>query len=60
MNIQRKLEKIHRNLQKIALELEISSSKPKERKGDKGIPVYEFSDGEFYGYGKLVTNPTKN
>ena len=57
MNIQRRLKKIQKDLQVVAVE--ISASKPQERKGDRGVPVYEFSDGEFYGYGKLVTNPTK-
>ena len=34
MNIQRKLKKIQHTLREIALEMEIGTSKPKDRKGD--------------------------
>ena len=49
----KKLQKIHKNLREIALELEISTSKPKERKGDY-VRVYR---GRKYQVAQLTTDP---
>ena len=61
MNINKKLQKIGRDLQEIAYEIETSASRPRERKGDHDIIIYKALDrsNEIYGYGTLVTNPVR-
>ena len=56
MNIQRQLKKIHRDLSEIAFEMEISASKPKERKGAYHVSIY-YHDEDREIFGSLLTKP---
>ena len=61
MNTDKKLNKIHQELQEVALEMEISNARPKERRGDYTIikrPSYkkEYDSGGIY-IGQFITNP---
>ena len=57
MNVNRKLKKISRNLQEVALEMEINSSGPPwNRKGDY-IRIYQETNQSFVA--RLITDPWK-
>ena len=56
MNIQRQLERIHKELSEIAFEMEIGASKPKERKGAYHVSIY-YHDEDREIFGSLLTKP---
>ena len=57
MNIDKKLQKIHADLQEVTLEMEVSADRPKERKGDYVI-MLDRKGREFIAL--LIVNPYRD